>query len=210
MKTSDNITEIAKAMSLLQKQMKPAIKDSLNPHFKSKFCDLESVWGAIRQPLTDNELTLWQDVVSEEKGVSVITRIVHVSGQWVEFGPLTIPLAKFDAQAVGSATSYAKRYSLCAALGVVGSDEDDDGVNAVKRGTVSLSTISEDVYNDFILAQSEVYTEKVLKDYLVLKGKKAKINDPKRVVALLLSDKEMFYKEIDAYVEWLQKQNEKL
>ena len=131
MKTSENINEIAKAMSQAQKDMKPASKDGVNPHFKSKYFTFSSVWESIRQPLTNCGLTVWQDVITEEKSVSVITRVIHESGQWVEFGPLSIPLMKFDAQAIGSATSYAKRYSLCAAVGVV-SDDDDDGEKAVE------------------------------------------------------------------------------
>lgn len=130
MKTSENIIEISKAMNLLQREMRPAIKDSTNPHFRSKYSDLASVMDAIREPVGNNGLSIWQDATLEDIGVSVTTRIVHVSGQWVEFGPLTIPIGKKDAHAVGSACSYGKRYALCAALGVV-SDDDDDGNKAV-------------------------------------------------------------------------------
>jgi hypothetical protein len=130
MKTSEQIIEISKAMNLAQREMRPAIKDSTNPHFRSKYSDLASVMEAIREPIGNNGLSIWQDATLEESGVSVTTRIVHVSGQWVEFGPLTIPLGKKDAHAVGSACSYGKRYALCAALGVV-SDDDDDGNKAV-------------------------------------------------------------------------------
>lgn len=130
MKTSENIIEISKAMNLAQREMRPAIKDSTNPHFRSKYSDLASVMDAIREPIGNNGLSIWQDATLEEMGVSVTTRIVHISGQWVEFGPLTIPIGKKDAHAVGSACSYGKRYALCAALGVV-SDDDDDGNKAV-------------------------------------------------------------------------------
>jgi len=117
-------------MNLAQKEMRPASKDSTNPHFKSKYSDLASVMDAIREPIGNNGLSIWQDATLEESGVSVTTRIVHISGQWVEFGPLTIPIGRKDAHAVGSACSYGKRYALCAALGVV-SDDDDDGNKAV-------------------------------------------------------------------------------
>lgn len=130
MKTSENIIEISKAMNLAQREMRPAIKDSTNPHFRSKYSDLASVMDAIREPIGNNGLSIWQDATLEDLGVSVTTRIVHISGQWVEFGPLTIPIGKRDAHAVGSACSYGKRYALCAALGVV-SDDDDDGNKAV-------------------------------------------------------------------------------
>lgn len=129
MRNSEIINELAIAMSKAQSEMKPAIKDLSNSHFKNRYSTITSVWESIRAPLTRNGLTVWQDITTCDKTVSVTTKVVHASGQWVEFGPLTIPLAKFDAQGVGSATSYAKRYALCAAIGIV-SDDDDDGESA--------------------------------------------------------------------------------
>src|SRR5690554_1033431 len=114
MKTSENINEIAAAMNLAQRAMRPAVKDSTNPHFRSKYSDLSSVMDAIREPIGNHGLSVWQDATLDDSGVNVTTRIVHVSGQWVEFGPLTIPLSNRDAHAVGSACSYGKRYALCA------------------------------------------------------------------------------------------------
>ena len=130
MKTSENINEIAKAMSLAQKEMKPALLDATNPFFKSKYSNMLSVWETVREPLTNHSLTVWQDVQTLEKSVSVTTRVVHSSGQWVEFGPFCIPFSKLDAHSIGSATTYAKRYSFCAALGIVSDEPDDDANNA--------------------------------------------------------------------------------
>jgi len=130
MKTSDSVIEISKALCNAQKEMKPAIKDSKNPHFKSTFADLTSVWESIRIPITSNGLSIWQDVSTTEKTVSVITRLAHISGEWVEFGPFIITLFKTDPQSIGSATSYAKRYAICAAVGVV---SDDDAESAMNR-----------------------------------------------------------------------------
>lgn len=149
MKTSEIISDIAKAMSIAQNQMKPASKDSQNPHFKSRYSDLSSVWDAIREPITQNGLTIWQDVTTQEKSVSVTTMIVHISGQWIEFGPLCIPLSKFDAQGVGSGISYAKRYALCAAIGVVSGD-DDDGEAAVGRPKAKPTIESNNSCSEFI------------------------------------------------------------
>lgn len=140
MKTSEQINEIAEAMSKAQGQMQPADLEGSNPHFKSKYVTLASVWNAIRKPLTDNGLSVFQDVTTSERSVSVETKIVHKSGQWMEFGPLLMPVGKQDAQGFGSSITYAKRYALCASLGVVG-DEDDDGNEAcdVKTGEVKSS-----------------------------------------------------------------------
>ncbi len=131
MKRSEQTNEIAKALSKFQGQMKPAVKDSSNPHFRSKFASINSVWEAIREPLNENMLYAAQDVTTEPGFAIVETEIHHESGQWMQFGPLRLPVLKQDAQGYGSAITYAKRYALCAALGVV-SDEDDDG-NAATR-----------------------------------------------------------------------------
>lgn len=133
MRNSDNINELAAALSKAQAQMRPAAKDLANSHFKNRYSTITAVWEVVREPITANGLTIWQDITTCDKTVSVTTKVVHVSGQWVEFGPLTIPLAKFDAQGVGSATSYAKRYALCAALGVVSDDDDGEAASAPIR-----------------------------------------------------------------------------
>jgi hypothetical protein len=133
-KHSEQIAEIAVAMSKAQAAMRPAHKDSENPHFKSRYADLAAVWDALRAPLTDNGLIVLQDVETSTGtvlAVLVTTRIVHTSGQWFEFGPLAVPMAKADAHGVGSATTYGRRFSLSAALGVV-ADEDDDGNKATE------------------------------------------------------------------------------
>lgn len=94
--------------------------------YKSKYSDINAVWEALRVPLTSNGLSVWQDATTSETGVSVITRVVHQSGEWIEFSPFFVPLgAKKDAHGFGSCTSYARRYSLCSALGIT--SDDDDG-----------------------------------------------------------------------------------
>jgi hypothetical protein len=134
MNHSENINELANALSKAQSQMKPAEKDAENPHFKSSFSSLSSIWESIRQPITNNGLSILQDITTQETSISVRTKIIHLSGQWIELGPLSIPLVRNDAQGIGSATTYAKRYALCAAIGVVSADDDDDGETVDGRG----------------------------------------------------------------------------
>ena len=133
MKTSTDINDISKAMSLAQGEMKPASKSTVNPFFKSTYATMAQVMESIREPFAKNNLCVFQDVCCTEFGVEVLTRICHASGQWIEFGPMVVPLTKKDAQGVGSATSYGKRYSLSAAVGVVSDQEDDDAEVAMNR-----------------------------------------------------------------------------
>lgn len=133
MKTSDTITKIADALVKAQAGMKPAIKDSRNPHFNSRYADLASVWDAIREPLTSNGLSVIQMVGSNElEKTTLTTRVTHVSGEWIE-STWQIPVGKQDPQGLGSAISYARRYALASAIGVV--QDDDDGNAAMPRQT---------------------------------------------------------------------------
>lgn len=130
MQTSEQINEIATALAKAQGELKPAVKDAVNPAYRSKYADLASVWAACHEAFPKHGIAIVQDLRAEDGCVSVITRLAHASGQWMEFGPFHVPLAKQDAHGVGSAATYAKRYALCAAVGV-SADEDDDGNAAV-------------------------------------------------------------------------------
>lgn len=125
MNKSDNINELATALAKAQGAMRFAIKDANNPFFKSKYADLSSVVEAIRDALANNGLSYMQHLAPSEKHeVCVETIILHASGQWISCGTLTVPVSKHDAQGFGSALTYARRYSLSAAVGVVADDDD--------------------------------------------------------------------------------------
>jgi len=132
MQHSEQTEKIIPALVKAQAMIAPAIKDAKNPHFNAKYADLASIWDACRGPLSGAALCITQDVTVAEAGVAVSTRLWHESGQWLEFGPLVIPLVKRDAHGIGSGTTYAKRYALAAALGVV-ADDDDDGNGATGK-----------------------------------------------------------------------------
>lgn len=137
MTTSEQINEIAAALSKAQGEMKPAEKSAANEAFKrngkaSKYADLAANVEASREPLAKHGLAVVQEATTVDRGIAVATRLIHSSGQWIQFEPLTVPLSKQDAHGVGSAATYARRYSLGAALGLVA--EDDDGNGAVGNG----------------------------------------------------------------------------
>lgn len=146
MQTSETINELATALAKAQGQFNPASKDAENEAFKrggkaSKYADISAVWEAIRKPLSDNGLSVIQQPVRAPDGLAITTRILHASGQWIEFDALTVPFAKPDAHGVGSATTYARRFALCAALGIV-ADDDDDGNAAAGKQAVSAPELN--------------------------------------------------------------------
>ena len=130
MKTSDTINEIATALNKAQSEMTGAKKGAKNPFFKSSYSDLSMIMEAISNPFADNGLSFIQAAEMNEMKVAVTTRIMHNSGQYIE-SVTELPPTKNDAQGVGSAISYAKRYGLQALAGVP--SVDDDGQDAVKH-----------------------------------------------------------------------------
>ncbi len=125
MQSSPTITELAKALSKAQGHIQHAARANENPFFKSKYADLASVTDACRKALVEHGLAVLHGVDSDDGAVVRVTcRLVHESGEWVE-SALALRPAKADPQSIGSAITYARRYTLAAMVGVA--TEDDDG-----------------------------------------------------------------------------------
>jgi len=124
MKMSESIAQIAEALSKAQGQIDAAAKGNVNPHFKSKYADLNSLREAIREPLATNDLSVVQLPRFLEKEVEVETMLMHKSGEFIA-ETLRMPVGQMTAQAVGSALTYCRRYSLSSILNLAA--EDDDG-----------------------------------------------------------------------------------
>lgn len=133
MNKSESIAGLAAALAKAQGAMKGALKDSANPFFKSKYADLASVVDAIRAAFSANGLSYIQTVEPSDKDeVRVETTLLHSSGEWISCGVLSLPVSKVDAQGYGSALTYARRYSLSAAVGVAPEDDDGNAASAAK------------------------------------------------------------------------------
>lgn len=125
---SRDLNELAAALAKAQGEIEGAIKDKSNPAFRSKYADLGAVWDAIREPFSKNGLSVVQFPRRDGNSVEVETVLLHASGQWMS-GTFSVPTAKQDAHGFGSATTYARRFSLSAVCGVA--PVDDDGNAAV-------------------------------------------------------------------------------
>lgn len=136
METSEKTDLIDAALAAAQAEIKPAVKDSVNPHFKSNYADLQAVKEVTREPLAKYGLNVTQNPLTdlERKAIGCYVRIGHKSGQWLRFDPLWVqPARGLAPQDVGSAMTYLRRYTYCAALNIT-ADEDDDGNGAEGRG----------------------------------------------------------------------------
>ena len=126
----------AKAFIAAQKSTEAVKKAATNPAFKSKYADLSEVVEATVPALNANGIGVIQVPGYDGELVSVTTVFVHESGASVT-GVLRMRPSKADPQGVGSAITYARRYSLLAMTGAA--PEDDDGNAASQHRAPSLA-----------------------------------------------------------------------
>ena len=127
---SNEISELAKALATAQGELENASKNSSNPHFKSKYADLAEVLNTVRPVFASHGLSITQHPDYVDGIVEVETMLLHSSGQYM-VSSVKVPTQKMDAQGVGSAITYARRYALSAIAGIA--QEDDDAESAVGR-----------------------------------------------------------------------------
>lgn len=159
MNRSNELNELAVALSEAQGKMKPAKMNATNPFLKNKYADLGAVMDACRDVLSECGLSFVQMAFtppSEEFGaaVGVETMLLHSSGQWLSERfvlPVGDEKGKSVMQVAGSAITYARRYALAAMLGIV-ADEDADGNAppfraAPKKDIDALDELGKKAYN---------------------------------------------------------------
>jgi len=121
--------DVAKALIEAQKVLDNVAKDSDNPHFKSKYVSLAAVRDVVYPAFNEAGFSIMQYAVTlENGGLQVVTKLTHESGEEIVFEGPAVTLAKSDAQGVGSAITYLRRYNLLAIAGIA--PEDDDGNSA--------------------------------------------------------------------------------
>ena len=129
MNKSETITEIAKALAKFQSEVSDPERTKENSFLKAKYVTLDSLLQAVRPVLADNGLSFLQIPSTAKDEVTVVTMLLHNSGEWFESDPFTLPLMKKDPQGVGSVVTYARRYSLSSILGVAWDEDDDAQIN---------------------------------------------------------------------------------
>lgn len=134
---SCGIDKLACALIKARAAMAPLIFDAQSPHFRTRYASLAATLNTCVPALAEQGLLLAQFPcsASAQGHVAVVTMIVHSeSGQYLG-SRLELPIPRADAQGVGSAITYARRYALCAILGLAG-EEDDDGNMACQKPAV--------------------------------------------------------------------------
>lgn len=119
-----DLNELAPALIAAQGEFEAVSRDAANPFFKSRYASLQAVVKAASPILTKHGLAVTQ-VMGDD---TLTTVLMHSSGQCIS-GMATLHMSKDDAQGVGSAVTYFRRYGYMAILGLV-ADLDDDGNEA--------------------------------------------------------------------------------
>ncbi len=137
---SPTIGKLVEGLAKAQLKFDPVLKDNENPAFRSKYADLATVIESTRKHLAVEGVSVIQMPHAEfgegdAKILTLTTMLAHSSGEWIATD-LSLPAMmreRFDAQSVGSAITYARRYALAAMTCVA--QEDDDGNKAAGIGS---------------------------------------------------------------------------
>lgn len=119
---------LAKAQSSfppISRDRKVTVETRTGGSYTFKYAPLDTIIAAVRGPLSDNGLALAQLL----DGDDLVTMLMHKDGQTLTG---RMPLPRTDGgtiQALGSAITYLRRYSIQAILGIA-AEEDDDGNRA--------------------------------------------------------------------------------
>ena len=124
------LAELTKALINVQRSVNAAKPNKTNPHLKNKYADLASVWDTCRELLADNGLAVTHTFRESENAetITCVATLLHESGEQIT-SALTMKPGKSTPQEMGSAITYARRYTLASLVGIV-VDDDDDGAKA--------------------------------------------------------------------------------
>jgi hypothetical protein len=136
---SDTMGKVIEALAKASSEFQPITKSSTNPYYGQKYADLSSLIDATRPALAANGLVVLQTPrVIANRAVEITSMLAHSSGEYIAFD-IAFPAwqdtkdgARFDAQTIGSAITYGRRYSYQSLLNI-SAEEDDDGNAMVRR-----------------------------------------------------------------------------
>lgn len=137
------------ALAAAQAEMGKALKQSNNPHFRSKYADLGNVMDACLPALTRHGISVTQPVVAGEITTIVKTVLTHGASNTSAECEIPLILGKNDMQGFGSAMTYARRYGLMAMAGIA--PEDDGGNAAAKAAPNKAAQGLHEAWKDSVL-----------------------------------------------------------
>ena len=128
MDTTNSSKELSEALCLAQSEIEAAVKGSTNPHFRNKYADISEIIKTVRHVYNKHGIYISQEDAFSDGMAHVYTTFLHKSNASITSKPASCVPAKFDAQGLGSAWTYLRRYALSALCCLA--QEDDDGQSA--------------------------------------------------------------------------------
>ena len=127
------------ALAAAQAQMGKLVKDSLNPHFKSKYADLAALMATALPALNSNGLTIYHQITNE--GHTMRTVLMHGESETAIECDVPLIVAKNDMQGFKSATTYAKRIGAESVTGLAPDDDDGNAAAAAAPKPISAAAM---------------------------------------------------------------------
>lgn len=140
MKTSQEINKVLPKLAKAMNDLGAVKKSADNPFFRSKYADLNSHIEVAENALGKQGLILLQPVDRDERGSFVESIIMDPESSQFVSSRMDLVLAKADMQQMGSAVTYARRYTLGALLSM--QSEDDDANLASGKVTKASGTVT--------------------------------------------------------------------
>lgn len=135
------MSDAIKDLIAAQQSCGKLVKNARNPHFKNNYADIGATLDVALDALHKHNFALIQHVVESERGSLLRTTFAHVSGATFD-SDIPLVLKRGDMQDLGSAITYARRYSIQSMLGLAA--EDDDGQRAShQKGTAEANISSQ-------------------------------------------------------------------
>lgn len=212
MDKSEEIDKLAIALAKFQGSLEQPsfnsevkVRTKTGGEYKFKYADLSECKRAAKQPLADNELSVCQLI---EDDYSIRTILLHSSGQWIS-SKVRMPSNTADAQSIGSAITYAKRYAFCAILGIVADDDEDANIASSNTAQKELpkelpkktanSRVKKELTRDHLNNESAM---KSISEWLYNKEKIAKeANQPFSVESVISNAYIIGKVEMDSFIE---------
>ena len=119
-----DLIEVQKAIPTIAKTSKAVY---------GNYANFDDIIKIVRPLLNEHNFVLIQKTQTQQSdqftSIGIVTELIHVSGEKITSDPFIVPLqsekGKSLAQTAGSILTYAKRYSLCALLGIATGDDTD-------------------------------------------------------------------------------------
>ncbi len=137
MKTSENITNLTKALFAFHGKVSSVKKSANNPHFKKNYADLTAILDVINPILQECGIFVTQHPHEDV----LITTIYHAeSGEFMQSEQVLRMKDANNPQQQGSAITYARRYALASIFNLNQEESDDDGNSAAG---IKVQTVKE-------------------------------------------------------------------